>query len=272
VVGVSRKEFRDLAPPSRAREVLDGLALGPDPETVALAEARGRVTAERVDATLDVPGFDRSGMDGYAVRAEDTFGADEADPVELDLVGTVHAGEEPDATVEPGTAAEISTGAVLPPGADAVVMVERTTEREGDVAVRTAVAPGDNVMVAGADIAAGSRAFGPGTRITSRDVGLLSALGLTDVPVRGRPTVGIVSTGDELVQPGDDLDSDRGQIYDVNSHTIAAAVAEAGGEAVRYPHVGDDFEAMERTLVTAADECDLVLSSGSTSAGAVDVI
>jgi putative molybdopterin biosynthesis protein len=272
VVGVSRKEFRDLAPPARAREVLDGLALRPDPETVALAEARGRVTAQRVDATLDVPGFDRSAMDGYAVRAEDTFGADEADPVELGLVGTVHAGEEPDVTVDPGTAAEISTGAVLPSGADAVVMVERTAERDGGVAVRTAVAPGDNVMVAGADIAAGSRAFGPGTRITSRDVGLLSALGLTDVPVRGQPTVGIVSTGDELVQPGDDLDSDRGQIYDVNSHTVAAAVAEAGGEAVRYPHVGDDYEAMEQTLVTAADECDLVLSSGSTSAGAVDVI
>jgi putative molybdopterin biosynthesis protein len=272
VVAVSRKEFRDLSPPAEARRTLAGLDLDPGTETVPLAEARGRVTAERVDATLDVPGFDRSTMDGYAVRAEDTFGADEADPVALESVGTVHAGAEPDVTVDPGTTAEISTGAVLPPGADAVVMVERTTERDGDVLVRTAVAPGDNVMVAGADIAAGSRAFGPGTRITSRDVGLLSALGVTELAVRARPTVGIVSTGDELVQPGEDLDSGRGEIYDVNSHTIAAAVAEAGGEAVRYPHVGDDYEKMERTLATAAEECDLVLSSGSTSAGAVDVI
>jgi putative molybdopterin biosynthesis protein len=272
VVGVSRKEFRDLAPPEEAYAVLDDLDLRPESETVPLAEARGRVTAERIDATLDVPGFDRATMDGYAVRAEDTFGADEADPAVLEVVGSVHAGTEPDVTVEPGTVAEISTGAVLPPGADAVVMVERTTERDGAVEIRTGVAPGDSVMVAGTDIAAGSRAFGPGTRITSRDVGLLSALGVTEVPVRGRPTVGIVSTGDELVQPGDDLDSDRGEIYDVNSHTLAAAVAEAGGEPVRYPHVGDDFEELERTLETAAEECDLVLSSGSTSAGAVDVI
>jgi len=269
---VSRRQFRDLAPPEEAHEVIEGLDLRPDPETVSLASARGRATAGRIDATLDVPGFDRSTMDGYAVQAEDTFGADEGDPAVLALVGSVHAGEEPEVTVDPGTAVEVSTGAVLPPGADAVVKVERTAERDGEVEVRTAVAPGDSVMVAGTDIAAGSRAFGPGTRITARDVGLLSALGITEVSVRGRPTVGIVSTGDELIQPGEDLDSDGGEIYDVNSHTLAAAVEEAGGEPVRYPHVGDDYDAMERILTEAAAECDLVLSSGSTSAGAVDVI
>ena len=282
-----RKEFRDLATPEAAHAAIESLDLSPEPETVPLEDARGRVLAERIDAAIDVPGFDRASMDGYAVRARDTFGADEADPAELDLVGAVHAGAAPTVTVAPGTCAEISTGAVMPEGADAVVMVERTDEldAEGDdpdaeedqdepdrIAIRTAVAPGDHVMSAGADIAAGARALGPGTRLTPREIGLLSALGVDEVPVEGKPRVGIVSTGDELVRPGEALDPSRGEIYDVNSTTIAAGVEEAGGEPVLYPHAGDDYEEMERLLRRAADECDLVLSSGSTSASAVDVI
>jgi molybdenum cofactor synthesis domain-containing protein len=205
------------------------------------------------------------------------------------VVGTVEAGERPDVELESGEAVEIATGAVMPPDADAMVAVERTDrversstdsangetvsdERNGEVAVRTSVTPGENVMVAGADIAAGERAVGPGTRLTPREIGLLSALGVEDVPVRAKPTVGIVSTGDELVRPGDEVDSGRGEIYDVNSYTTAAGVREAGGEPVLYPHAGDDMDEMERVLREAADECDLVLSSGSTSASAVDVI
>jgi len=273
VVTVSdRREFRDLASPEEAHEVVAGLNIEPEPESVPLADARDRVLAERIDADIDVPGFDRASMDGYAVHARDTFGADEADPVTLSVVGEVHAGEEPDVTVEPGSLAEISTGAVMPAGADAVVMVERTTETDDGIEIRTSVAPGDNVMLAGADIAAGARALGPGTRITPREIGLLSALGVDEVPVRGRPQVGILSTGDELVRPGNPLDSAAGQIYDVNSYTLAGAVAEAGGDPVMYPHAGDDYEEMERLLHEAANECDLVLSSGSTSASAVDVI
>lgn len=267
-----RKEFRDLASPEAAHQAVSSLELTPAPETVPLSEALGRILAERIDATLDVPGFDRSAMDGYAVRARDTFGAEEANPVELNLAGTVHAGEKPSVKVDPGTCVEISTGAVLPPGADAVVVVERTSKRNETVEIRTAVTPGDNVMFAGADIAAGERALGPGTPLTAREIGLLSALGIDSVPVRGRPVVGIVSTGDELVRPGSPLNSDRGEIYDVNSYTIAAGVEEAGGEPRVYPHSGDDFEELERVLREAADECDLVLSSGSTSAGAVDIV
>ena len=270
---MDRKQFRDLADPDVARETIASLDLAPEAETVPLREARGRVLAERVDADLDVPGFDRASVDGYALRAADTFGADEADPVALRLVGEVHAGSEPDVEVGAGECAEISTGAVLPPGADAVVMVERTDPGDADeVLVRTSLAPGDRVMFAGADIAAGERALGPGTVVTAREVGLLSAIGVDEVPVRGVPTVGIVSTGDELVRPGDPLDSDAGQIYDVNSYTTATAVEEAGGEARLYPHAGDDYDAMESALRAAAEECDLVLSSGSTSASAVDVI
>ncbi|THE63890.1 molybdopterin biosynthesis protein [Salinadaptatus halalkaliphilus] len=285
---MDRKEFRDLASPETAREAIESLSLEGGIERVPLEDARGRVLVARLDAELDVPGFDRASMDGYALRARDTFGADEADPARLAVVGEVHAGEEPDVALEAGDAVEISTGAVMPSGADAMVPVERTDRVErgstadgnggavsddGDaVLIRTSVAPGDNVMFAGADVAAGERALGPGTRITPRDVGLLSAIGVDEVPVRSRPTVGIVSTGDELVRPGEDVDSARGEIYDVNSYTIAAGVEDAGGEAVLYPHAGDDQDEMERVLREAASECDLVLSSGSTSASAVDVI
>ncbi|ADJ14609.1 molybdopterin biosynthesis protein [Halalkalicoccus jeotgali] len=267
-----RKEFRELVPPEEAHEAIASLDVGGGTEEVPLREARGRVLAQRVDATLDVPGFDRASMDGYAVRARDTFGAGEADPVVLELSGAVHAGEEPEIRVEEGACAEISTGAVMPEGADAVVMVERTDEVENGIEIRTSLAPGDHVMLAGADVAAGERALGPGTQLTSREIGLLSALGVDSVPVRAKPRVGIVSTGDELVRPGEAVASERGQIYDVNSYTVATAVEEAGGEAVLYPHAGDDYEEMERILTEAAAECDLVLSSGSTSASAVDVI
>ncbi len=269
---MERKEFRELASPEAAREAIDSLSLEGGIERVSLANVRGRVLVSRLDAELDVPGFDRATLDGYALRARNTFGADEADPARLALTGTVHAGEEPTIEVGEGEAVEISTGAVMPPGADAMVPVERTDTEGEDVLVRTSVAPGDNVMFAGADVAAGERALGPGTQVTPRDIGLLSALGIDEVPVRARPTVGIVSTGDELVRPGNDLDSDRGEIYDVNSYTIAAGVEDAGGEAVLYPHAGDDQKEMERVLREAAAECDLVLSSGSTSASAVDVI
>lgn len=267
-----RKEFRDLTAPETAHSLIQGLDLGGGTEQVSLSEARGRVLAERIDAELDVPGFDRASVDGYALRARETFGAQEDSPARMTLRGTVHAGEEPTVTVEAGDAVEISTGAVVPAGADAVVMVERTARDDDDVLIRTSVAPGDGIMVSGADIAAGQRALGPGTRLTPREIGLLSALGIEEVPVRCGPRIGIVSTGDELVRPGETLDSDRGQIYDVNSYTIATSVEEAGGNAVLYPHAGDDYAELETILETAADECDLVLSSGSTSAGAVDVI
>jgi putative molybdopterin biosynthesis protein len=277
-----RKQFRDLASPAEAHEAIASLDLDPGTETIPLDAAEGRVLAERVDATLDVPGFDRSALDGYALRARATFGATETDPATFDLVGTVEAGERPTVNLDPGEAVEIATGAVMPPDADAMVAVERT-DRLGDeseagddpgerVAVRTSVTPGENVMPAGADIAAGERALGSGTRLTAREIGLLAALGVDRVPVRAKPRVGIVSTGDELVRVGEDLDSEAGQIYDVNSDATAAAVREAGGEPVVYPHAGDDYDALEEVLREAAAECDLVCSSGSTSASAVDVI
>ena len=267
-----RKEMRELVSLDEARAVLADLSIDVGTETVPLAEASGRVLAERVDAAIDVPGFDRASVDGYAVRAADTTGAGEADPVTLEVVGVLDAGNRPETTVGEGEALEIATGAVIPPGADAVVMVEDTSEAAGDVEVRRALPPGGNVMAAGADIAAGDHALGADVRLTPRTIGLLAALGRERVTVRARPRVAVIATGEELVQPGDALDHDSGEIYDVNTETIATGVTEAGGVPVRYTRVPDDREAMTDTVTSAAADCDLVLSAGSTSASGADLL
>jgi molybdenum cofactor synthesis domain-containing protein len=269
---MTRREFRDLATPDEARDAIETLGIDGGIDQRPRHEASGLRLGERVDAAIDVPGFDRAAMDGYAVRAGATFGASEADPVALPVVGTVHAGSAPEASVGEGEAVRIATGAVLPPGADAVVPVERTVEGDGSVAVVSAVAPGDDVMPRGADIAAGDRALGPGTRLGPRHIGLLAALGIETVTVRTPPRVAVVSTGDELVQPGDPLDPSAGQIHDVNSHSIAAAVEAAGGDAVRYARAPDDEADLRETLSGAAAETDLLVTSGSTSAGTADVL
>lgn len=265
-----RREFRDLDSPASAHDALSELDLAVSTETVPLAEANGRILDERVDAPLDVPGFDRSAMDGYAVRAADTFGTSESNTATLQVVGTVRAGNEPKVEVRESEAVQVATGAVLPPGADAVVPVERTVEGENTVDVTTGVAPGDSVMPRGADIAAGARGLGPGTVLGPRHLGLLAALGRERVPVRSRPEVAVVSTGEELVQPEETPDHAAGQIYDVNGHTIAAAVDGAGGRATRYVPPSDEPGLLEETLADAATETDLVVTSGSTSAGAAD--
>ena len=269
---MTRREFRDLSTPRQARDAIEALDIRGGTEERSPVEARGLVLAERIDAEIDVPGFDRAAMDGYAVRAADTFGASEGEPVTLPVVASIGAGNAPDTTVGEGEAVQVATGAVLPPGADAVVPVERTVEADDSVEVRTAVAPGDSVMPRGADLAAGERALAPGTRLGPRHVGLLAGLGRQTVPVRRPPRVAVVSTGEELVQPGAQLDPSAGQIYDVNGHSIAAAVGAAGGEAVRYVETSDDEAALRETLSEAAAETDLLLTSGSTSAGTGDVL
>ncbi len=265
---MSRTDLRDLSPPEAVHEAVATLDVAAGTETVPVRAARGRVLAERVTANLDVPGFDRSALDGYAVRATDTEGA----PVEVRVVGRVSAGERPDVSLDPGEAAGIATGAVLPPGADAMVPVENVTERGDTVLVRETVGVGDNVTPAGADVAAGQRALGPGTHLTEREVGLLAALGVDQVPVRRQPRVGIVPTGDELVPPGDTLDHGAGQVHDVNTETVAAAVGAAGGAADVRERVGDDPEAMAAAVRAAAGDCDLVLTSGATSVGEEDAL
>ena len=246
-------------------------------EAVPLARALGRVLARDVAAPVDVPGFDRAGVDGFAVRAEDTADATEARPAVLRLNAEVLTpGVRPALTVAPGTATVIATGGMLPRGADAVAMVEHT-ELHGDgtggtsgaIEVHRPVPPGGFVAAAGSDMAMGETVLRRGRVIGAREIAMLAAVGLGEVPVWRRPRVAVLSTGDELVAPGAPIRP--GQVYDSNAAVLAAFVEELGGEAVPFGIVADDLAALSAALEGALGAADAVLLSGGTSKGAGDL-
>jgi molybdopterin molybdotransferase len=237
-------------------------------ETVALEAALGRVLAADVVAGEMLPAFARAMMDGYAVRSADTHGASEQSPAYLRLVDDVPTGVVPGRAVGVREAVRIHTGAMMPPGADAVVMVEDTNfhpatgSGEGEVEVLAAAPAGDNVLTVGEDVVAGAVAVPAGRRLRAAEVGGLAALGVTRVAVRARPRVAIVSTGDEVVPAG--AVPGPAQVRDVNATTVAAVVAQAGGVPVACGIVPDDAAALERALRAALADADaLVLSAGS---------
>jgi len=242
-------------------------------ETVPLGAALDRVLGEDVVAGVDVPGFDRSNVDGFAVQAADTFGATEEAPRSIAPTGEVLTpGVVPARPVAPGQATAIATGAMLPRGADAVVMVEHTEllDEDGQRSVEIArpVSAGENVSYAGTDIARGETVLRAGQLLTSREIGVLAAIGVAEVQVCRRPKVAILSTGDEIVPPGSPLP--LGAIYDSNAAIIGAAVAELGGEPVQLGVVPDDERALADALAKALHH-DMVLLSGGTSKGAGDL-
>jgi putative molybdopterin biosynthesis protein len=243
-------------------------------ETVTLSAALSRVFAGDVIAPVDAPPFDRANVDGFAVRAADTAGAGDGRPKHLMLNAEVIAcGVAPAVEVMPGTATAIATGGVIPRGADAVVMIEHTELMEGDAAaaieLRRAVASGQFVSFAGSDIARGETLLRRGTHIGSREIGMLAACGFAAVEAVRRPRVAVLSTGDELVEPGRPLRP--GGVYDSNGAIIAAAVTEAGGEPVPFGAVPDEELALELAMRNALDSCDMVVLSGGTSKGAGDL-
>lgn len=248
-------------------------ALRPAPlgtETVPLAAALGRVLAEAVAAPVDIPPFDRSTVDGFAVRSRDVVGASDAQPVLLVLTGeTIACGVAPRLAVTEGRAAAIATGGPLPRGADAVVMVEHTDiDAAGRLIVRRPVGPGQNIAFAGSDLALGEVLIRRGRTIGSPEIGLLAAAGIATVPVWRRPRVAVISTGDELVPAGQKLPP--AHIYDTNGPIVAAAVAENGCDSLTYPIVPDDEAALADVLGRALREADFVLLSGGTSKGTGD--
>jgi molybdopterin molybdotransferase len=246
-----------------ARERL--LGMGPDPrvEMVPLGNALGRAPAAPfIEAPIDVPPFTNSAMDGFAVRAADL-------PGRLRVTGEVAAGAGALTSVEPGTAVRISTGAPLPPGADAVVPIEKAAESDGVVEVTESIPPGADVRAAGHDTRAGDEVHLPNP-LTPAGIGVLASLGLDRVDVRARPRIAILSSGDELVAPGTSLQA--GQIHDANAPSLAAAVIEAGGEPILRGHVGDDPTRVGQALTDAADSADIVLTSGGVSVGRHDHI
>ncbi|ACL60082.1 molybdopterin biosynthesis protein [Methylobacterium nodulans] len=243
------------------------------PEPVPLAAALGRVLAHDIASPIDVPPFDRALVDGFAVRAADTAGASEAEPRRLRLNREILAcGVAPTLAVAPGTATPIATGGVLPRGADAVVMVEVTEYVEDEapaIDLGRPAAPGQFVGYAGADMARGETVLRQGIVVTAREIGMLAACGLAEVAVVRRPRIAVISTGDELVAPGEALPP--AGIYDSNGAIVAAAVAENGGEALPRGIVRDDEAALAAALHAGLAEADMVVLSGGTSKGAGDV-
>jgi molybdopterin molybdotransferase len=239
-------------------------------ETVSREEALGRVPAAPVLSAAALPGFARSTVDGYAVRAADTYGAGDALPAYLDLTGAVRMGVAADVTVRTATAVQIPTGAVIPGGADAVVMVEHTQVTMPDVIeVTRPVAVGEGIVRADEDVAVGAEIAPAGRRLRAQDLGLLAAAGVTDVQVRARPRVAIVSTGDEVVPPST-VELSPGQVRDATASALAALVTEAGGAPVLCGIVPDDVGALTKTLESALQDSDLVVVSAGSSVGARD--
>jgi molybdopterin molybdotransferase len=240
-------------------------------ERVALGESLGRVPAEPVRSPHALPGFARATVDGFAVRASDTYGVSEGQPGYLDLVGEARMGRPPEAALRAGAAIAIATGAPLPPGADAVVKVEHTQATlPGLIEVVRPATPGEGMVREDEDAPAGAELAGPGRPLRAADLGMLAAAGVTEVTVYARPRVAIVSTGDELV-PHETGELETGQVRDATAPALAAMVREAGGEPSVVGIVPDEREALEATLRRAlARPCDLLVVSAGSSVGARD--
>jgi len=235
------KEFRSLIPLAQARSIILDHSPRPEEVTVSLDRAMGAILAEKIISAVDVPGFSRASMDGYAVQARDTHEAREDRPVSLRLAGCVPMGVFANFQVSKGEAVEVSTGSMMPALSDAVVMIEYSQPDGDAILIRRPVYAGENVQTAGSDIALGEAVLFPGTKLATREIGVLAALGLEEVPVR-QLKVGVASTGNELVRPGEPLGI--GQIYDINSQTIAMAVEECGAAAIRYGILPDELRKM----------------------------
>ena len=264
-------EFFNVLTPNDALEALKKrLSVRAEPEMVPTHEALGRVTAAEIVSPEDLPSFPRSTMDGYSVRAADTFGATEGLPAYLELAGEVPMGRPPEVSLSTGLAARAFTGGMLAEGADAVVMEEHT-QRAGDTTLEVLrpVAPGENVLMVGEDIRAGEVVLPSGHLIRPQDIGGLTALGITNVQVARRPRVSIVSTGDELVAP--DQTPGPGRIRDINTYTISALVEKHGGVPIPVGLAKDDYEEQRVAAVKGLDRGDVLIFSAGSSISSRDL-
>ena len=238
-------------------------------EILMIEQALGRVTAEDVTARIHVPLADRAAMDGYAVRAEDTYGAGKFKPKVLKRIEKLYAGSVPRKRVTKGICIEVATGSTLPKGADAVVMVEDTEVKGDRISVHSPVHPGENVSLKGEDIEKGDKVVVKGDVLSPAKIGALAAIGARKVKVHRKPVVAVLTTGDEVVEPGGEIR--LGQVYDINAFTLSTVVQDNGGEPKRFMNVSDNVEALRKALVKAA-KCDIVVFSGGSSVGEKDLI
>ena len=263
--------FRKLMTFDEAKNAIS-LHLKPKPlgeEELSLMEAYNRILKEDIFSALDIPPFNRSTVDGYAVKAEDTFGAEENQPVTLNVKGVVNVGEQPKISVGKGEAAEIVTGAPIPDGADAVVMVEDTEKENDELRVYRAVTKNENVMKKGTDIKKGETVLKARQVLGAPEIGVLAALGITKVKVFKVPVVAVLSTGAEVTEPGKQLPP--GKIYDINAYSLSAAVRESGGTPVYLGVVPDDSLELRKALEHALASADMVITSGGVSVGPRDL-
>lgn len=256
--------FLQVVPVAEAVRVAVNIAPAKVPETVPVERSAGRVLAVPVAADTDIPGFDRSVVDGYAVRSLDTIGAGDAVPALLQFLGRVAMGtDDRKIIVRSGQCAYVPTGGILPEGADAVVMVEHTEEAGDTILVRKPVAHGENVLLRDEDFKGGEIVFRPGRQLTPQDAGVLASCGYAVVPVAKKPVVGIISTGNELV-PATALPG-PGQVRDANASMLAAWLSQYGCIPRLYGIVKDERDAVEAVIERALPECDLVILSGGSS-------
>ncbi|QJP16850.1 molybdopterin biosynthesis protein [Starkeya sp. ORNL1] len=271
--GVDQDQFLNILSREDAIERFEAALFPRDvpSERKSLADSLGRALAADIVAPIDVPPFDRSNVDGFAVRSADLASAGESAPARISLNDEVIAcGKAPVQPVLTGTATSIATGGPVPRGADAIVMVEHTQPLGADaIEIRRAASPGQFVSYAGSDIARGETLLRGGTMIGSREIGMLAACGIADVSVVRRPRVAVMSTGDELVQPGQTLRP--GAIYDTNGAIVTAAVIENGGDPIFVGAIADDEKILEAAMREALADCDMLVLSGGTSKGAGDV-
>ncbi len=248
-----------------------------DSEDQPLLDALGQVLAEDATSTHDIPPLDNSAMDGYAVQSSSVSGASDATPVTLDVIAAVAAGELPTTPVGPGTAVRIMTGAPIPPGADAVVPFEETDEiarrssgaRMDRIAINVAVRPGADVRPAGEDVRMGATVIPKGTTLRPSEIGVLASLGFDSVKVIRRPVVGIISTGNELLEPGDEYGA--GKIYDSNSYSVAASVRRYGAVSRLLGIARDNLDSMNSKIALGLD-CDMLITSAGVSKGDYDMV
>ncbi len=266
-----RRIFHELVHPREVEPILERyVRLAPiGVEIVSIEDALGRVLAEDVYSPSDVPPFDRSEVDGYAVVSTSLESAREDNPVTLKVVGAVRIGHKPDVEVREGEAAEIDTGAVMPRGADAVVMVEYTRRVGDDVVVYRSVAPGENVARAGSDVVKGEVIVRAGRRLGHLEIGALAAAGVNKVKVFKRPRVCVASVGSELRPPGKELE--LGEIYDTTTYALKAALSEIGADARSLGILPDDYDTIKKALSEAMKDCDVIMTVGGTSAGVGDL-
>jgi len=289
-------EFLTLLPPDEARALLLSHLPKPtvDSESINVSSSLNRILAQDVHAPHPLPDFPRSTVDGYAVRARDTFGATDSLPAYLALIGEVPMGDAPAFEIGSGQCASIHTGGMLPLGADAVVMLEyteaishrehreqreeqkrisvnsvRSVAMKSEIEIFHAVAEGENVIRVGEDVAQGQLVLSKGTLIRPAEIGGLMALGITRVELARKPTIGLISTGDEVVEPSQTPRA--GQVRDVNSYTLSALVEKSGGDAKRYGITSDQFEALKEAAAKALSECDAVIITAGSSASTRDM-